>query len=161
MTWRMERAALALLAVAIAGCTKEERPPRSLPKPSPISRSRAEDANVPLPKTYEQAVARIVAGLSERDRRTVRAVPTKLDMIQFHHGWGTGIRNEFGLWSGNTALMRSCSIRAGLDANKWFLHPDDASAYILEGVWETLHPDAPPGGVSIVGPKSKPAAAAP
>ena len=44
------------------------------------------------------------------------------DMIQYHHGFGTYIRNRFGLWRGNGELLASTGAE----------HPDDASQVILE-----------------------------
>jgi hypothetical protein len=52
----------------------------------------------------------------------------KEDLILFHHGWGTGIRNGFGLWGDNTNLMTDCRAQ----------HPDDASMVIIEAVWQSL-----------------------
>jgi len=49
-------------------------------------------------------------------------------LIRFHHGWGTGIRNEFGLWKGNKELLADCHAE----------HPDDASMVIIQAVWERL-----------------------
>lgn len=57
------------------------------------------------------------------------------DLIQFHHGWGTGIRNSFGLWRGNTALLESCGAKD--------IHPDRCSMIIIERVWQRLQ-DTPP-----------------
>jgi hypothetical protein len=63
----------------------------------------------------------------------VRGTP-RGDLIRFHHGWGTGIRNAFGLWGGNRALLDSCG--GG--------HPDDASMVIIEAVWKHLHETSGP-----------------
>lgn len=45
-----------------------------------------------------------------------------------------GIRNAFGLWGGNVALMQSGAQARGYP----FIHPDDASVVIIEAVWERL-----------------------
>jgi hypothetical protein len=55
----------------------------------------------------------------------------KDSLIELHHGWGTGIRNGFGLWRGNTGLQASCAKE----------HPDDCSMVIIEAVWEALRRD--------------------
>lgn len=74
-------------------------------------------------------------------KMTVRSTP-KDELILFHHGWGTGIRNAFGLWKGNAALMRSCAEarggRTGAGTGAAFLHPDSASMVIIEAVWLRL-----------------------
>jgi hypothetical protein len=59
------------------------------------------------PTTLDEAVAHLVSVLSEEDKATVRDTPED-DLIRFHHGWGTGIRNGFGLWGGNPELLASC-----------------------------------------------------
>jgi len=79
------------------------------------------------PKTVEEAANLILERMSEDDKDRVRKTQRE-DLILYHHGWGTGIRNAFGLWLGNTALLESsgCS------------HPDDCSMRIIELVWESL-----------------------
>jgi hypothetical protein len=79
------------------------------------------------PRTVEQAVTNIVASMSAEDKQKVRATK-KEDLIQYHHGWGTGIRNGFGLWRGNRELLADCKSQ----------HPDGASMVIIEAVWERL-----------------------
>jgi hypothetical protein len=55
----------------------------------------------------------------------------KDDLISLHHGFGTWIRNRYGLWRGNDQLILSaCGFRC---------HPDDASMKIIEAVWEAEH----------------------
>lgn len=87
--------------------------------------------NEKWPATLDEAVDQIVSGLSDEDKARVRGTPRE-DLIMFHHGWGTGIRNSYGLWGGNNALLESCG--GG--------HPDDASMVIIEAVWERLQKDA-------------------
>lgn len=79
------------------------------------------------PKSVDEAVQHIVSKMSPEDLRLVRDTPRE-DLIRFHHGWGTGIRNSFGLWQGNRELLESCG--GG--------HPDDCSMVIIEAVWERL-----------------------
>jgi len=52
------------------------------------------------------------------------------DMIQYHHGLGTWLRNNWGLWKGS-------------QLSKWFnetgiRHPDDMSGIILDSFWRHL-----------------------
>jgi hypothetical protein len=79
------------------------------------------------PKTVDEAVTRLLAGMDDADKARVRDTK-KADLILFHHGWGTGIRNDFGLWRGNTSLMTDCHTRI----------PDEASMAIIEAVWQRL-----------------------
>jgi hypothetical protein len=79
------------------------------------------------PKTVDEAVTRILAGMDDAKKALVRDTK-KEDLISFHHGWGTGIRNGFGLWRGNTNLLADCHTEV----------PDDASMVIIEAVWQRL-----------------------
>jgi len=79
------------------------------------------------PRTIEEAADRILENMSADDRARVRDTKRE-DLIGFHFGWGTGIRNAFGLWTGNQALLDS----SGSD------DPDDCSMRIIECVWEKL-----------------------
>ena len=82
-----------------------------------------------MPKTVAEAVDRLVAGLSEDERRRLRDMG-KDDLILLHHTWGLGIRNKFGLWGENEALIQSLP-----PEHRW---GDDASMFLIEAVWERL-----------------------
>ena len=84
--------------------------------------------------TFEGVVAAIVARLDADSKARLRATP-KDDLIIYHHGWGTGIRNEYRLWS-NQALLASCAEKAGYTDPD--IHPDSASMLIIEAVWEAV-----------------------
>lgn len=82
------------------------------------------------PETVDATVKMIISRLSEKDRLTVKNTKRE-DLILFHHGWGNGIRNDYGLWRGNKKLILSaCDGQA--------CHPDDASMKIIEAVWDEL-----------------------
>ena len=68
--------------------------------------------------------------MSDKDKQLIRKTK-KNDLIQFHFGWGMGIRNGFCLWGGNTNLLKSAC--GGSEC-----HPDDASMRIIEAVWKKL-----------------------
>jgi hypothetical protein len=91
------------------------------------SRSKAD-----WPQDVESAVARLLALLSEEDKETVRSTPEDR-LGQFHFTWGMGIRNSFGLWAGNQALMDSCA-----QVGTSFDDPDSASGIIIKAVWNQL-----------------------
>jgi DNA-directed RNA polymerase subunit RPC12/RpoP len=87
-----------------------------------------EDSEVRWPATIEGAVENILSSMSEEDRKIVESTPEEA-LDQFHHGWGTGIRNSFGLWSGrNRELLSACGC--------W--DPDTASSVIIKAVWNRL-----------------------
>ena len=79
------------------------------------------------PRTLDEAVTRILSNMSDADKRYIKG-SYKETLINHHHGWGMGIRNSFGLWQGNDALMADC--RA--------VFADDASWVIIEAVWQRL-----------------------
>jgi len=117
LDWNMgERA----WAIAARPCAEGERP-----QPFPPSR--------PLesfwPRTVETAAEYVLGNLNAESKANIRATPRE-DLILFHHGWGTGLRNELGLWRGNDALLKSCGGEAS--------DPDACSMQIIERVWERL-----------------------
>lgn len=84
------------------------------------------------PASVQATVADILKSLSDEDKATLRKT-RKDDLIMFHHGWGTGIRNHYGLWRGNDKLIESACGKG--------CHPDDASMVIIEAVWLALQHD--------------------
>jgi hypothetical protein len=56
---------------------------------------------------------------------------TEDDMITYHHGLGTWLRNNWGLWSGS----RLAKYFNGLGIK----HPDDMSGVILDSFWRHLN----------------------
>lgn len=81
------------------------------------------------PITVNATVDDIISKLSEKDKKSV-VTTKKENLIRFHHGWGTHIRNEYGLWRGNNKLI--------IDACQKACHPDDASMIIIKATWQKL-----------------------
>jgi len=79
------------------------------------------------PKTVDEAVERLLATLSEDELQQI-ANTSENDLFMLHFGLGQNIRNSFGLWQGNQALLDSCET---FDA-------DDASSKIIEKLWKRL-----------------------
>lgn len=111
--------------IAVVAFAAEPTP--TPPKGSKEEAAKLEEEKKTWPKTADEAVTRILSTMPEKDRKIVRET-SKDDLIQFHHGWGTGIRNSFGLWRGNTALQEDTKKK----------HPDAASMVIIEAVWARL-----------------------
>lgn len=68
--------------------------------------------------------------LKDEDKETVKSASYD-SLIQFHHGWGTGIRNSFCLWKGGPLQT-------------WFnehqvSHPDSMSQVLIELYWAHLN----------------------
>jgi hypothetical protein len=85
------------------------------------------------PQSVEEAVDRLHANISLNDE-ILLASTNEENLMDLHFGLGHHIRNEFGLWSGNDALLESCRILTG-DRN---LHVDDASMVIIRALWEKV-----------------------
>lgn len=83
------------------------------------------------PVDCDEAAQFIFIELNEENIQNLKETK-KDDLIRYHHGWGTGIRNSLGLWRGNDDLMSSCMAK---EPNSQF-HPDTASMIIIELVWK-------------------------
>jgi hypothetical protein len=79
------------------------------------------------PTTVEEAVQVLLAKL---DTQTIERPRThrRKDLIGHHFGLGMWIRDNFGLWKDDSALLE--------DTGQW--DPDDASIGIIEALWERL-----------------------
>ena len=104
------------------------------------------------PKTLDEAVDFVLANISTEDKNTLVKTKEK-SLISFHHGFGTFIRNELGLWSDNKELLNAIEQHPDyLSMLKQYniksdmimkvngaIHPDDASMVIIKAVWKKLH----------------------
>lgn len=57
------------------------------------------------PRTVSEAVDSILGETKAKDKRTVRDTPEE-GLVEFHFGWGQGIRNSMGLWRGNIEFWK-------------------------------------------------------
>ena len=76
--------------------------------------------------TVAEVVADIIANMTDAHKAQVVSMPEN-SLINFHHGWGTRIRNDYNLWR-NAALVKATGAA----------HPDDASMLIIKAVWQEL-----------------------
>lgn len=95
--------------------------------------------------TFDQIVDDIVSKMTDEDKIELSKLEAK-DMIKFHHGVGTFIRNEYGLWRRDNPLTAMWFIDTE-SGNEKFInngiddhpnHPDAISMNILYGVWEIV-----------------------
>jgi len=86
-----------------------------------------------LPQSVEEAVDMLHANMGLNDEILLAAMHEE-NLIDVHFALGYQIRHEFGLWTGNDALLESCRIMSG-DKN---LHVDDASMLIVRALWEKV-----------------------
>jgi hypothetical protein len=83
------------------------------------------------PKTLESAVNNILLRMDSQSKIEVKNTPRN-ELYKFYMGWGTGIRNNFGLWRGNNELITSSCGTKECD-------PEAASMVIICGVWNSLN----------------------
>ncbi|MFC1880980.1 DUF6794 domain-containing protein [Thermodesulfobacteriota bacterium] len=86
-----------------------------------------------LPQNVRQAVKQLSSELTLKEKYQIANTPEE-DLIELTYTLGTHIRNEFGLWSGNHKLMKSCEAIAGRNE----LHEDEASSIIMVELWKKL-----------------------
>ena len=84
------------------------------------------------PTTVDEAV-RVLHRLLPEDEQRKIAEMAEDDLILMHFGLGAWIRNNLGLWQGNTALQAATGES---DA-------DGASSAILMALWLSLRPTPP------------------
>lgn len=85
-----------------------------------------------FPRTVEEAVDFLMRSLDPGVQEAIKQTNYQ-DLIKYHFGLGMYIRNEFGLWAGNYALLKSCG---SADT-----HPDNASMVIIQALWNKLQGD--------------------
>lgn len=85
------------------------------------------------PTTISESVDSLLKVLSVEDKALIKHTLYK-NLYMFHHGFGTWIRNNFGLWGDNDSLIFNCA--KSKESN--FIHPDDASGIIIDSLWNKL-----------------------
>lgn len=85
------------------------------------------------PKTVGGAVNRLISELALKDKTTL-ANMAEVELSTLHTTLGEYIRNEYGLWSGNSDLLTSCCFIAKKDK----VSEDEASSIIVRELWKRL-----------------------
>jgi hypothetical protein len=88
-----------------------------------------------LPRTLEEAVQFLLERVPSDELDEVRRM-NEGEVLRETGVWQQGIRNDFGMWGENRALLDSFP-----ESDRW---PDAASALIVMAVWRRLN-GAPPG----------------
>lgn len=92
------------------------------------------ETNETWPKTVDEAVTVLkTEWLSEEDIEWIRNNPKESVTAKLHLPFGTGVRNQFGLWGHNTDLLQSC----GND------HAEACSGIIFDALWESIRAETP------------------
>lgn len=114
ITWRPNRT-VAFAAIVIAFC--------------------AVGAASDKPKTVDEAVQILkTKWLKPKDLDWILRNPKDQVVRTLYRPFGTGVRNEFGLWGDNSALHESCGDK----------DPEGCSVVIFERLWESVRADADP-----------------
>src|SRR6266496_1205061 len=82
------------------------------------------------PASVDEAVCQLLGMLSDDDKTSI-AAKSRAELVELHFGLGMWIRNNFGLWAGNTTLIQNTG---AYDA-------DDAAGVIIEALWTRLRED--------------------
>ena len=111
-----------VLVVGGCGTTSVDRLPSNGPQ-------RA-GGDVYIPKDLDDSLAQLNKLFTADDIRRIKAAP-EADMFEYQLGWGTWLRNDWGLWNGSRLAQ-------------WFEaqgvhHPDDMSSIILDSYWRRVH----------------------
>ena len=86
-----------------------------------------------FPKTVDEAVKRLIANMPLRAKAELaKQDEGELGLLRFT--FGSFIRNQFGLWSGNDELLNDCR-RVTMDQ---YLHPEQAAMVIIKALWKRL-----------------------
>jgi len=84
------------------------------------------------PQSVAEAVSALLAQIKPEDKEQIRRMEQK-DLTDLHFSLGMYIRNNFGLWQGNRALLADCGN----------VHEDDASGVIIQALWRALQAAQP------------------
>lgn len=85
------------------------------------------------PSTVEEALILLKRLLPEERLTELASLPAEA-LAERHVDLGAFVREVFGLWAGNEALLRNCAHAPGAAP----LHPDDASMAIIRRLWREL-----------------------
>jgi len=88
------------------------------------------EKEVYIPKDLNDCFAELKRILSKEQVETMKT-GSEEDMIDYHHGLGTWLRNNWGLWG--------CSRLSRWFNEKGIKHPDDMSGIILDSFWRHLN----------------------
>ena len=81
-----------------------------------------------IPRNLGECFVELDKLLSEIDKKEIRAVAKRDDMVRYHMGLGLWIRNNWGLWGGSRLQKYF--------ADKGIHHPDDMSGIVLDHYYD-------------------------
>ena len=77
-----------------------------------------------IPSTVDEALKVLIDIIPEETLAKIATMDDE-EIWSLHVGLGTAIRNQFGLWDGNSPLLADMAARIGS------VHPDDASGELI------------------------------
>ena len=86
-----------------------------------------------LPRSVDEAVERLISELPLKDRVRI-AKMDRWELSALHVTFGPHIREKYGFWTGNEALMESCRVLSGKDR----FDIATGSAMIIDTMWARL-----------------------
>lgn len=84
-----------------------------------------------IPKNLGECFVELDKLLTEIDKKEMLALTKRAEMIRYHHGLGTWIRNNWGLWGGSR-LQKYFTDRK-------ITHPDAMSSVVLDHYYDWIH----------------------
>jgi hypothetical protein len=87
-------------------------------------------SGVYIPKDLGECFIQLDKLLKEVDKKEMKELKSRMDMIQYHHGMGMWLRNNWGLWAGSR-LQKYFT-------DKKIQHPDSMSSVILYFYYDWL-----------------------
>ena len=90
-------------------------------------------SKTPNPNTVEEVVDRLINTLHMKGKTNI-ANMDESELTLLYPTLGEYIRNEFGIWSGNEALLQDCRFRL----KKYDINEDDVSRLIIRKLWKRL-----------------------
>lgn len=85
------------------------------------------------PKTLEEAVEKLISEMPLKDRVFVAGLGfERLNLVEL--ALGSYVRQNLGLWTGNTELIESCRAYSGRPS----LTADQGATIILQALWKRL-----------------------
>jgi hypothetical protein len=86
-----------------------------------------------IPKNIEESFHELNRILKSKDIETIKNLKSRDEMIQYHHGLGMWLRNNWGLWGGSR--LQQYFLRKGIT------HPDNMTGLLLPYYYDWLHGD--------------------
>ncbi len=87
----------------------------------------------PQPENVDKAVNRLLEQLTLKDKSKIARMAER-DLKKLEHTLGRYIGDNFGIWDGNDALIKSCSFTLG----KGSIKEEEVISLIIKKLWEKL-----------------------